>query len=226
MRFATRTFLWSLLPFGLLLAGSFWAIETLVLSDVRDQLRSTVKEAQESVRLVRSTAQQGHDRVLRILGKDPALKAAVQFLANTRNPEARHIVENQLLEICEELGLDYMLVSDQDGRALAAVLREDGRLLPLDLTKAQPARQGYFSVENNIYAVASRPIILDDQNQGNLSIGERFDWPGIPVPLVLLHKGKIVGRTRSFAFIKRWVRDTKTSKPGFGIVLRQRRNAI
>ena len=52
MRFATRTFLCSLVPFGVLLAGSFWAVQTLVLSAVRDQLRSTVegRTRRESVR--------------------------------------------------------------------------------------------------------------------------------------------------------------------------------
>lgn len=193
MRFATRTFLWSLLPFGVLLAASFWAVQTLVLSAVRDQLRSTVKEAQESVRLIRSTVEQGNDRVLRILAKDRGLKGAVQFLEDTRNTETRRTIENQLLEICEELGLDFMLVSDEDGRALAAVLREGGQLLPLDLSKVQPPRQGYFSHENDIYQVGSVPISSGSENLGTLSLGERFDWPGIPVPLVLLHNGKIVG---------------------------------
>jgi HD-GYP domain-containing protein (c-di-GMP phosphodiesterase class II) len=193
MRFATRTFLWSLLPFGVLLAASFWAVQTLVLSAVRDQLRSTVKETQESVRLMRSTAAQGNDRVLRVLAKDSALKAALQVLEDTRNAATRRTIEDQLAEICEDLGLDFMLVSDADGRALAAVLREGGHLLPLDLSKVQPARQGYFSYENNIYPVASVPITLSGDSLGSLSLGEKFDWPGIPVPLVLLHNGKIIG---------------------------------
>jgi HD-GYP domain-containing protein (c-di-GMP phosphodiesterase class II) len=194
MRFATRTFLCSLLPFGVLLAASFWAVQTLVSSAVRDQLRSTVKEAQESVQLMRSTADQGNDRVLRTLAKDPALRAGVHFLLeDTRNAEARRAIEGQFLGICEELGLDFMLVSDEDGRALAAVLRKGGQLLPLDLSKVQPARQGYFSNENDIYQVGSVPINVESENLGTLSLGERFDWPGIPVPLVLLHNGKIVG---------------------------------
>jgi HD-GYP domain-containing protein (c-di-GMP phosphodiesterase class II) len=193
MRFATRTFLCSLVPFAVLLAGSFWAVQTLALSAVRAQLRSTVKDAQESVRLIRSMADQGNDRVLRILAKDAALKAGVQFLEDSRNAEARPTVEDQLLKSCEELGLDFMLVSNEDGRALAAVIRQGGRLLPLNPSQVQPARHGYFSNENDIYQIATVPIKLGDENQATLTLGERFDWPGIPMPLVLLRNGKIVG---------------------------------
>ena len=41
--------------------------------------------------------------------------------------------------------------------------------------------------------VASVPIKLGGEGLGSLSLGEQFDWPGIPVPLVLLHNGKIIG---------------------------------
>src|SRR5580704_16778831 len=193
MRLHTRTFLWSLLPYGVLLAGSFWAVQALVLSAVQNQLRLTVKEAEASIRSTRSTSEQGEDRVLRTVAKNPALKDGIQQLEAARNPDARRAVENQLSEICEDLDLDLMLVSDTDGIALAAVLRESGEVHALDLSKVQPARQGYFSYENNIYQVASMPIKLSGENQAGLSLGERFDWPGIPVPAVLLHDGKIIG---------------------------------
>src|ERR1700730_18028634 len=99
MRLATRTFLWSLLPFAALLAGSFWAVQTLVLSAVRDQLRSTVEKTQESIRLVRSKAEQGIGRVLSVVDENPALKAVVQLLlGRPRDAEARRTVEDQLLE--------------------------------------------------------------------------------------------------------------------------------
>jgi len=39
MRFATRTFLWSFIPFAFLLLGSFCAIHKMVEHTVRDGLR-------------------------------------------------------------------------------------------------------------------------------------------------------------------------------------------
>ena len=46
MRFATRTFLSSFMPFAVLLAVSFWAIRTEVIATVRDGLRASVRENQ------------------------------------------------------------------------------------------------------------------------------------------------------------------------------------
>ena len=104
-------------------------------------------------------ADQGNDRVLRILAKDAALKAGVQFLEDSRNAEARPTVEDQLLKSCEELGLDFMLVSNEDGRALAAVIRQGGRLLPLNPSQElQPARHGYFS-ERKRHLPRSQPFL-------------------------------------------------------------------
>jgi HD-GYP domain-containing protein (c-di-GMP phosphodiesterase class II) len=193
MRLATRTFLWSLLPFAVLLAGSFWVVQTLVLSAVRDQLRSTEKKTQESIRLVRSKAEQGNTRVLSIVAENPSLKAVVQWLlGRPRDVEARRTVEDQLLEICGELGFDFMLVSDPDGKALAAVMRQDGQLGALDLSKVRPERQGYFSFENRTYQVTSVPIDEGSEQLGILSLAELFDLHGVPIPAVLVRGGKIV----------------------------------
>jgi hypothetical protein len=207
MRLATRTFLWSLLPFAGLLACSFLAVQTLVLSAVRGQLRSTVKKTQESILLMRSKAEQGNGRVLRIVAENPALKAGVQLLLESRrDAEARRTVEDQLLEICGELGFDFMLVSDTDGKALAAVMRQGGQLASLDVGKVQPARQGYFSFENRIYQVASVPIDVSsegaNENLGSLSLGEKFDLQSVTVPAVLVHDGRIVGSNTGGARIE------------------------
>jgi hypothetical protein len=207
MRLATRTFLWSLLPFAGLLACSFLAVQTLVLSAVRGQLRSTVKKTQESILLMRSKAEQGNGRVLRIVAENPALKAGVQLLLESRrDAEARRTVEDQLLEKCGELGFDFMLVSDTDGKALAAVMRQGGQLASLDVGKVQPARQGYFSFENRIYQVASVPIDVSsegaNENLGSLSLGEKFDLQSVTVPAVLVHDGRIVGSNTGGARIE------------------------
>ena len=46
MRFATRTFLSSFVPFALLLTVSFWAIRSSVIATVRDDLRASVRDNQ------------------------------------------------------------------------------------------------------------------------------------------------------------------------------------
>src|SRR5277367_1699841 len=116
MRFATRTFLWSLVPFALLLVGSFWAVQNRVLLKVREELHSSVKQTQASLASMRSRTEQRDHRVLRVVTQNPALKAGVQLmLGDPSDPQARQTVEDQLLEMGGELGFDFLLVSDSSG---------------------------------------------------------------------------------------------------------------
>jgi putative nucleotidyltransferase with HDIG domain len=193
MRFATRTFLWSILPFAVLLAGSFWAVQDRVLLKVRERLQSSVQQTQASLANMRSQTAQRDRRVLRVVSQNPALKAGVQLmLGDRRDPQARRTVEDQLLEIGGELGFDFLLVSDGAGAPLAAVMLQEGRLKALDLSQQQPPRQGYFTSGGRTYQVASVPIDEGNENLGALSVGERFDLSAVPGPAVLLRYGKIV----------------------------------
>jgi putative nucleotidyltransferase with HDIG domain len=192
MRLATRSFLWSVVPFALLLIGSFWTVQAFVMSAVRNGLRATVRDTQSAIARMRDRTAQREGRVLRVVAENSALKSGLQLLlTNAQDPQARRTVEDQLSEIGGELGFDFLLVSDADG-PLAAVLREDGNTHPLDLKKAQPPRQGFFTPGAVTYQVTSEPIDQGSENLGTLSVGELFDLSGVPVPAVLLHHGKVV----------------------------------
>jgi putative nucleotidyltransferase with HDIG domain len=193
MRFATRTFLWSILPFAVLLAGSFYAVQNRVLLKVRENLQSSVKQTQESLASMRSRTEQRDSRVLRVVTQNPALKAGVQLmLGDQSDPQTRATVEDQLLEIGGELGFDFLLVSDGTGAPLAAVMFQDGRLKPLDLSRQQPPRQGYFTSDGRTFQVTSVPIDEGNENLGALSVGERFDLSAVPGTAVLMREGRIV----------------------------------
>jgi len=197
MRFATRTFLWSILPFAALLAGSFWAVQDRVLLKVRERLQSSVKQTQASLASMRSQTEHRNSQLLRAVSQNPALKAGVQLvLGARRDPVARRTLEDQLLEIGGELGFDFLLVSDGAGAPLAAVMRQEGKLRALDLSQQQPPRQGYFTTAGRTYQVASVPIDEGRENLGSLSVGERFDLSAVPGPAVLIHDGKIVETSR------------------------------
>ncbi|HET7100749.1 MAG TPA: hypothetical protein VFJ52_06335, partial [Terriglobia bacterium] len=66
MRFATRTFLWSFLPFAALLAGSFWAVRTAALSAVRVALRSSLRDNQTTLVREREQSESRNARILRV----------------------------------------------------------------------------------------------------------------------------------------------------------------
>src|SRR5258708_1417806 len=136
MRYATRTFIWSFVPFALLLGGSFITIHWMVESTVRSGVRDSLKQAHESMAKVRKNSDIQESRFLRIVGENPALKNGVQLLlANPDNGEAQRTVVEQLREICQALKFDYLLVSSPEGQPLAGVLRIHGALIARDLQR-------------------------------------------------------------------------------------------
>ena len=81
MRLSTRAFLWSFVPFALLLAGSFWVIQRQVQSAVREGLHSSLREAHESMARMRGQSELQNSRFLRIVAENPSLKAGLTALA-------------------------------------------------------------------------------------------------------------------------------------------------
>src|ERR1700689_435460 len=133
MRFRTRAFLLCFLPFALLLTGSFWAIQKLVKSTVRDGLRTSLRENHRSIARLRERSDIRNSRFLKIAGENASLKAGLQLLVSyPGNAEARQTVEEQLQELCGQMGFDFLMVSDSHGTPLAGVLRSGTQLKPIE----------------------------------------------------------------------------------------------
>jgi putative nucleotidyltransferase with HDIG domain len=219
MRFATRTFLSSFVPFAVLLAVSFWAIRVSVIATVRDGLRASVRDNQ--VALAREQARnQARDRKwLQGVAESSTLKAGLQLLYteragapiaqprksveeqardavldlnyNTVQDQARNTVQDQLSEICDSLGFDFIMVSGLRGEPLAAVVRYAGGFTPVKLFHMQPPEQGFFSADNRLYEVASVPVQEAGSQVATLTVGALFDISRFGVPAVLLHNGAL-----------------------------------
>jgi len=195
MRFATRAFLLSFLPFALLLTGSFWAMQKLVQSTVRDELRSSLRENHLSVANLRSRSDLQNSRFLKVVGENAALKAGLQLLLSYRaSTAARQTVEDQLRELCEQMGFDLLMVSDSSGGPLAAVLRGPGTgpVISIDAPHAQVPQRGLMMLGDRIFQVASVPMDQGDENLGEISIGERFAFSDFSTPAVLLRDSKVL----------------------------------
>jgi len=220
MRFATRTFLTSFVPFAVLLAVSFWAIRVSVIATVRDGLRASVRDNQ--VALAREQARnQARDRKwLQGVAESSTLKAGLQLLYteraaspseqprksveeqahnavldlaySTAQDQARNTVQDQLSEICDSLGFDFIMVSGVHGDPLAAVARYAGGFTPVKLLRLQAPEQGFFSVDDRLYEVTSVPIEEAGVQVATLTVGGRFDISRFGVPAVLLHKGAMI----------------------------------
>jgi putative nucleotidyltransferase with HDIG domain len=197
MRFATRAFLWSFLPFAALLAGSFWAVRTVALSAVREALRTSVRDNQVTLVREREQSESRNTRILRVAAENPALKAGLQLLATERSARetARHTVEDQLSEICDTMGFDFLAVSGASGEPLAGVVRGTEGFAAMDLKPLPPPTQGFFSAQGQIFQVTSVTIAQGQERVGTLAVGERFDLAGVAMPAVLLRGGTVVAIT-------------------------------
>src|SRR5215472_10488316 len=122
MRFATRTFLASFVPYGLLLMISFWAIRSAVLATVRDGLETAARDNQLALAHEQSREEVRYRRTLQSIAANPTLKAGLQLLTGERSApeEAFNTVRDQLSEIGDSSNFDFMMVSSDQHIPLAA----------------------------------------------------------------------------------------------------------
>ena len=193
MRFATRAFLWSFIPFAILLAGSFWVIQQRVQHTVRSGLRSSLREAHMSMARLRKESELQNSRFLQIVAENPPLKAGLQLLlVHPKSASARLTLEDQLREIAETLHFDFLMVSNSDRVPLAGIIRIDDQLVAMGMQRTKPPQQGFFTLGATTYQLNSFPINSNEENIGILSIGERFDLSEFSTPTILTQNGKIL----------------------------------
>lgn len=193
MRFGTRTFLLCFIPFAILLTGSFWAVRKLVESTVKSGIRQSLRENELSIARLRSQADLQNSRFLSVAGENASLIAGLQLLqANPTNAQARNTVEDQLRQLCEAMGFDVLSVSDPRGAFLAGVLRTGSRVTALPAPAAPSPQRGLMTIAGSIYRIATVPIDQNDEELGQLSVGERFDLSAFHTQAALLHDGNVV----------------------------------
>ena len=200
MKFGNRAFLMCYVPFAILLGVSFWMAQELVQRTVRDDLRGSLRENQHAMARAQSKADAQNGQFLKIVGENAALKAGLQlFDSESGIEDARKTMEDQLRELGEHMGFDFLLVSAPNGAPLAGVFRQGGeapggksQLVPLDEALIEHSGKGLLVIGSRIFRFASVPIDEDEENIGSLSVGEYFDFPGAATPTVLIHDGKVI----------------------------------
>jgi putative nucleotidyltransferase with HDIG domain len=200
MRFRTRAFLICFVPFALLLTASFWMVQRFVQATVGDGLRASLRENALAIAGVNARADLQNSRFLKIAGENASLKAGIQLLRSHPNSVAAQMtVEDQLRELGEHMGFDFLLVSAPDGTRLAGVVRHaddlpdhQSQLLPLDLSLIDHSDKGLQQIGNRTFQFASVPIDEGEENIGSLSVGEYFDFSELVAPAVLMHDGRVI----------------------------------
>jgi HD-GYP domain-containing protein (c-di-GMP phosphodiesterase class II) len=219
-RFRTRAFLICFIPFALLLASSFWMIQRFVQSTVRDGLHTSLRQSQVAIANIHTKADLQNSRFLKVAGENTALKAGIELLITHRESiAARSTVEDQLRELGERMGFDFMLVSAPDGTPLAGVVRPTkapgearAQLIPLDITQLDRDQKGFLLLLGRTFQVASVPVDENDENIGLLSVGEYFDFSDLTTQLVLVRNGKVINSNLagvSFNELERAMADCK-----------------
>ena len=198
MRYRIRVFLVCFVPFAVLLAASFWLVQQMAQSTVRDSLRASLRESELAIARVHAKADAQNGNFLKIAGENAALKAGLQLLrSESGNPAARRTLEDQLRELGEHMGVDFLLVSAPSGAPLAGVVRQRGvdgktQLVPADTVLFEHGNKGLMRIGGRTFQFASVPLDVDDGNIGSLSVGEYFDFPGPATPALLMNDGKVI----------------------------------
>jgi HD-GYP domain-containing protein (c-di-GMP phosphodiesterase class II) len=175
-------------------------IQRFVQSTVRDGLHTSLRESQVAIANIHAKGDLQNSRFLKVAGENTALKAGMQLLnANPHSDGARRTVEDQLRELGERMGFDFMLISASDGSPLAGVMRHaaghsdsHGQLVPLKVSELDRSRSGFLLLDGRTFQVASVPVDEGDENIGVLSVGEYFDFSDLTTLVVLVHNGKVI----------------------------------
>jgi HD-GYP domain-containing protein (c-di-GMP phosphodiesterase class II) len=192
MRFSTRAFLATFVPFALLLGVSFWVVRSAVTSAVLDSLRGSVRDNQKALTREQARNEVRNRSMLRGVADNPSLKAGLQLLSAESSDQARATVQDQLSEICDTLNFDFMMVSGPEREPLAAVVREAGGFVPVSTIRIQPPAEGFFSADERLYEVTSIPVLEANSQVATLTVGGRFDISRFGAPAVLLHNGAVI----------------------------------
>jgi putative nucleotidyltransferase with HDIG domain len=171
-----------------------------VQSTVRDGLRASLRENQLAIARIHAKGDLQNSRFLRVAGENSALKAGMQLLRSEAGSKAaRRTVEDQLRELGEHMGFDFLLVSGPNGAPLAGVVRQgggkaggDSQLVPMELPSVGGSNEGLLTISGRMFQVGSVPIDQNEENLGTLSVGEYFDFSEFTTPAVLLHDGKAI----------------------------------
>ena len=191
MRFHTRAFLFSFLPFAALLVTSFLIVQSLVQATVKAGLRNSLRETQRTVGVLRdlNTVQISH--FLETAGPDQEVRLALGALAlNKTNITAQSALEDRLQGLVRHSGIDLMLVTGADGAPLAGTVREGqtSEFVPL-YAFPEIEEGGLLLFRGEPFQTVTVPVIQDGIALGSMIVGTHLDLTKFATSTVLMHGG-------------------------------------
>jgi len=198
----TRAFLFSFLPVCVVLLVSFLALNALVQRRVKYELRESLQKSEDLVIRANEESSRRVSQFVKVVADSPGLKAAIGLMhevpATPENAiEIRRTIERQLEEIHTQVGYDFLAISDWKGRTIAAVYFPNGKLQSPDQMPEIPANLSVFEFSGEVYELSTTPIIMGDEQIGNLRLGRVFDLNRYQLggDTALLRNGRILRAT-------------------------------
>lgn len=176
---STRAFLFAFIPMALTLVVSFVVINKAVEGQIKERLRTSMRE-NEAV-LSEREAEHGRSsaRVLDALVGNPSLSATVGLLREIRTPDTRSqaldTIALRIRTIAESLDYDLLLLADPQGVPVLGLIGGDRSRLDFDLDPVTRVSSSLLRVSGTLYEIVSAPVHLADENLGTLVLGRQFD---------------------------------------------------
>ena len=161
---------------------------------MRGRLRTTLREAHETVARAREKGALHNSRFLRVLGENATIKAGLQLLAQEpESREARLTLIDQLRELAETQSFELIAMTTAEGRPVGGVRRQGERWETLDARDGMiPGGHGFFEIGGQLFEFTPVPINLGEEAVGILTVGEVLKLNDFPMPMALTQRGRFV----------------------------------
>ena len=199
----TRTFIISVLPLCLVMTFLFFSFNVLL----KDKVRAGLREYGHNAELLLDRANENYARqtlqVASLLTENAGLKASIGLLRETGGHDelrasVRRTIEEELRELHEVSGYDFVAISDSQNRTVAALeFRGNEILTRRDSLTSFPSGSSLVDVNGALYELQTVPVNLDGERIGRLAVGKTIDLTSMNAigDLALLRHGKLLRST-------------------------------
>ncbi|PYT23996.1 MAG: hypothetical protein DMG57_30130, partial [Acidobacteria bacterium] len=199
----TRTFVISVLPLCLVMTFLFFSFNIVLKDKVREGLRDYVHTAELLLDRANENYAQQTLQVASLLTENAGLKAAIGLLRETGaqdelRTQVRGTIEDQLKELHEVAGYDFVAISDSQDRTVAALELQRGEILTHpDALPAFAAGSSLVDVNGALYELQTVPVNLDGERIGRLAVGKEIDLTLLNAigDVALIRRGKLLRST-------------------------------
>jgi len=197
-----RTFLISLLPLCLVLTFTFFGLTIALKERTRSGITQYVHTSELLLEKINQSEARRTAQVASLLTENSSLKASIGLLRESSvnsglRQQVDRTIEEQLKELDARLGYEFVAISDNQGRTIAALELHDGALSQAFPVPPLTKDLALLDLHGTLYVVQTAPIALGADLIGQLTLGTRLDLTLLDAigDVVLMRAGKVVTST-------------------------------